>query len=313
MPRDVKSDIQRRTLRRRLKRWTRRFLIFLGVFLASTGLISGVLGLEPINIAKIQIEGNSVVSSDNIESFIEDQVAGSYFSLFPKRNIFIYPENSIKQKALADFERLKEFELKREGLSAIAAKVKERKPYKVWCPPSSLGVSTSAPVEVENATSSPDNSEVHEEGIKEEVRGEDPSKNNCYFLDKTGFIFDKAPSFTDKVYFKYYTIKPTESERSPKGEKVLSDKNFIRVESFLNLLKKLDFKPVKIVHKQHNDYEIYLSSGGGIRFSLDQDLEEVAEALQVSLNSEVFEEKSLDQLQYLDLRFNNKVFYKFKQ
>jgi len=127
----------------------------------------------------------------------------------------------------------------------------------------------------------------------------------CHFIDEDGFIFDEAPYFSGEVYFKFY------------GATNLFEKSFEKLISFKMILENMGLKPVVLFVQENRDVKIFLSTSRGpeIIFKIDSDLEKVAENLGAALTTEPLQsnfKNKYSSLLYIDLRFGNKVYYKFQ-
>jgi hypothetical protein len=148
--------------------------------------------------------------------------------------------------------------------------------------------------------------------IKDEI-GE-----NCYFINNDGYIFDKAPYFSGDIYFKYYTnIKG--DILNPLGLQVLNPERFHGIVRFMDGVSSLGFKPSYWVISSDGIYSLYLkpandNSKPKIIFKEDNNLIEILDNLSISMNKKEFANEinqKYDVLSYIDLRFKNKVLYKF--
>ena len=127
----------------------------------------------------------------------------------------------------------------------------------------------------------------------------------CNFLDEAGFIFDEAPYFSGEVYFKFYGALP---------------KDFAKFISFKQTLETMGLKPVALYVESDEDMRIFLSTksstsmGPEIIFNSSYDLEKTTENLQTALTTEPLQSNfrnKFSSLLYIDLRYGNKVVYKF--
>ena len=132
------------------------------------------------------------------------------------------------------------------------------------------------------------------------------NKEECYFVDEDGLIFGKSPLFSDTVFIKFYTEVPQEN---PIGEYIFSSSEFKNISFFLDAVEKLGVVIVKFGVVDSTDFELTFNNGARVVFSRDGDLSQILANLEAVLNSETLENEKID---YIDLRFGNKVFYKFK-
>jgi len=131
-------------------------------------------------------------------------------------------------------------------------------------------------------------------------RGSDPLfSKNCYFLDESGFIFAPAPDFFGTTYLKFYG----------------GPESFGQINLFLSKLSLFKVKPIELSVSGDGDYEIAIEGGGRIIVNPAKDLAVALENLRVLLTqSELSKNQDFPlALDYIDLRYGNKVFYKLRE
>ena len=255
--------------------------------------ISIVVGLsyysfdKRLAIKDIFINGTSIISWDEISKKVDENLSGKYMYLFSKRNRFIYPHDKLVESLMKSFPRIEELDIKVRDFSLVL-NIKERLGSYLYC-----------------------GSVLPE--IKEEV-GE-----NCYFVNNDGYIFDKAPYFSGDIYFKYYNDINGDNG-NPLGKQVFNSDRFHSIARFIDGVTAFGFKPIYLVKDDDGVYSLYLKAKGvnpdpKIIFKEDNDLDTILDNLSVAMNKkEVANEinSKYDTLSYIDLRFKNKVLYKFQ-
>ncbi len=158
---------QARAQKRRLF-WVRFSIVTFFVLVIVFGLAIAS-SHEKLVIKTFLISGNDSVSTNEILTVANSTTAGRYFGLFARRNFLIYPMFELKGNILEQFKTIKEVDIAWQGWQTVAIKVVERKPHSVWC-------------------------------------GDDPKAPEpvCSFVDKDGFIFDQAPTFSGSLFIKNY-------------------------------------------------------------------------------------------------------------
>jgi len=244
---------------------------------------------EKINIKNIQISGNRVVETKVIENAVQESLSGEYLWFFPKTNFLIFPRKLVKDRLADEFKSLTNIALKVENPETLEITLSERKPAYTWC----------------GDELTPENFEA--------------TDNKCYFMDESGYIFEEAPYFSGEVYFKFFG-KVAEDEESSLGTYFLPN-SFDKILSFKTLLKGVDLKPTSLFVKNDSHLEFYLSSNNlppntpKIIFRENADFEKLIQNLQTALSAEPLQtdfKQKYSSLEYIDLRFGNKVYYKFK-
>ncbi len=131
---------------------------------------------------------------------------------------------------------------------------------------------------------------------------------DCFFLDETGFVFENAPYFTGGVFLKFFDRRAERPQPSP-GEYLLCENDFRRIFGFAGLLDSVF--PVYEIHlKDEGVSEFHIKDGWYIIVEEKGDLRAAYDNL-LSTLKEISDSKN--NLEYIDLRFGSKVYYKYKQ
>jgi len=235
--------------------------------------------LPNLNIKEIKVTGNKIVETKDIESLINEQLSQKYLWLIPKTNILIYPENKLETALSNKFKRLKDLRFSIENNKVLVLAVGERIPKYMWC--------------------------------GDELVEDD--QETCYFLDNEGYIFDQAPYFSGEVYFKFYG--------KPEGEYFMPQQ-FKELVSFIDLLSGIGLKPAVLYLAPDQDINIFLSKGTGalsrpkILLKKNADLHNLAENLDTAVSTDPLMSElktKYSKLEYIDLRFGNKIYYRFHE
>ncbi len=271
--------------RRRRRAFLNKALLYLLALAAMFSLLAYLSRLPGINIKTIETEGNSIVDTEAINGVAERELAGKYLWLFPKTNALFYPKNKIKNSLAREFGRLGEINLTVKNNRSLLIAVTEREPLYTWCganPPAGA----------------------------EEIQA-------CYFLDREGYVFDEAPYFSGEVYFRFYG-SPGVNLENPAGS-YFAPEYFKNLVSFKQNLEVLKLEPTGLHLKTDGDADLFLSGAKNqkpkILIRADADMENLAENLSAALETEPLKTrmaKEYFKLEYLDLRFSNKVYSKFR-
>ena len=91
--------------------------------------------------------------------------------------------------------------------------------------------------------------------------------------------------------------------------------SFKNIIHFKDLVEKMDLKIRSVSIQENKDMNMYLSSGAEIRFNSLSDVEKLSQSLQAAITTPPFStdfKNNPSSLLYIDLRFGNKVYFKFK-
>ncbi|MDD5721381.1 MAG: hypothetical protein PHT16_02965 [Candidatus Pacebacteria bacterium] len=274
--------------KRRHKVFLNKILILLIVVLAFFILLVFLSRLKNINISEVDIVGNKVLDTETLKSAVDKKISGKYIWLFPKTNIFIYPQNTIKNELQNEFKRIKNINLKIKDTKTLGISLIEREAKYTWCGSTDVGrPNFGRPTSVDNT-------------------------EQCYFVDEDGYVFDQAPYFSGNVYFKFYGTQ---------SESYFSKQNFKQLILFRDVLVGMGLKPIAMYATNDGDLQVFLSGKNSsgtepkIILKADADFQNVAENLQAALDTEPLKSKFKNKystLEYIDLRFGNKVYDKFQ-
>src|SRR3989338_4781893 len=165
--------------------WVKISLFFIA-FVLTILCLSELSKFHFVNIKKINIEGNKIIETSVISDIASKHLDGNFlWFLFSKRNAFLYKKNEIIKDSLNTHPRIKNINLNLKNFSVLNIKIEEREPFAFWC--------------------------EKEEG--------DSLVENCFVVDKDGFIFDKSRG---EELFKYYS----ESDNKKIGLSVFDSEKF---------------------------------------------------------------------------------------
>ena len=265
--------------KKKSKNLRKKVYIFLFLFLIVFISLVFVSRIEKINIDQIIVLGNKVIDTKDIENIAQEKLDQKYIGLFPKSNTFVFPEKSIKNNLLTNFKRLTDVNLKVKDNKILEISVTEREGKYIWC------------------------------GDVKPI--ENTLDQKCYFLDTDGYIFDTAPYFSDGVYLKLYGKINNENKIGT----YFAQESFKNIVHFKDLVEKMNLKIRSVSIQENKDMNMYLSTGAEIRFNSLSDVEKLSQSLQAAMITPPFStdfKNNPTSLLYIDLRFGNKVYFKFK-
>lgn len=285
--RNVLSSPRLTQLRRKRKRAFRiKFSIF---FMAGVLVLVGLsfaTRINKLNIDKVMVEGNKVVETEDLEQEIKNDLSGRYFWLFPRTNFLIYPKNKIRNDLANKFKRVKKVSFNVENFKTLHVSIEEYEGKYLWC------------------------------GIVIPVLNNNVEQK-CYFMDSGGYIFDEAPYFSGQVYFKFFGGINLQKE-DPSGN-YFAPEYFGKIITLKDNMEKMNLKPTSFWFESQDEVDISLagepSMSPRVIFKIDSDYQKLTENLQAAISTEPLQTELKDKfysLQYIDLRFGNKVYYRFK-
>lgn len=262
-------------LKKKKRAQRKRLLIIVSIILAILVVLVLIARLEKFRIQDISVSGATVIGGDMVENFSDEVLSGYYLWVVPKDNVLLYSSSRLEKSLMKKFPRFRSVETTLGGVNTLHISVIEREPHALYCGESII-----------------------------------PEGAVCFFLDKSGFIFDKAPAFSDGVYF-VYASEP--SLENPEGRQIVPADEFDTLSSFIENLLALNIDAISLKIGR-SEYDLTFRKGAHILWKEDSDIVLVYSNLETFLRSDVIkaDKDFLDKIKQLDLRTDNKVFYTFK-
>lgn len=282
--RQVSSRVERIKEEKRKKQKRKLSVIFILVFIFLTLLLLACR--IPATLLKtITISGNESIQSEILSQKIYDTVAGNYLYIIPKKNIFLISKSKLEKELKKDFPKLDTVTIKKHPFSRISLVVSERVPEMLYCRTLSEGT--------------------------------------CFFINKQGILFEEAPHFSSPLYF----ILSDQTKNTPVvlGESVFGEETLDKVKNLKRELDILGISATSYIHQTdkedvltiaHLSSEKDYTNTPRIIFKSTQSVSNILSNLTSALNSEKLKESrknNFKDLDYIDLRFDEKVFYKLKK
>lgn len=249
----------------------------------------GVSQKSKWRIENIEISGINVVSEDMVRSITRQKLVGNYFFVYSRGNSYLFPKTEIEQALLETFPRLEGVHIKRIDNNTIGVIAVERKPYALWC--------------------------------GTQFVSEANQFENCWFIDKSGFVFDVAPIFPSGIYVEFYS-ELAEKNTGEQLRSTLPVNHFTFVDNFSGIVRDNIGKPFRISIIENGEFEITIHTsakhpfldGVTIRFKDGSQPEYLLKNLLSAIPAKFPENVALKKkLLYIDLRFGNKVIFGFEE
>jgi hypothetical protein len=245
-------------------------LVVVAVALATA--VSFILRIPSLAIRNVNVEGATVVPIAKVIARVEHVLDTKFLHIFPQKNILTYPKDMIEKTIVREFDRVLSADVEMKSGSALVVRIVDKKPFALWC----------GSVKVIAAT-------------------------DCYFVDERGTIFASAPYFSGTAFIKYYGVIPAEK---PVGAELLDPERFGSLGKFVLSLRNLGLEPQDVVLGPAS-HEVYFRGGGKILFTGEDPYTKLFDNLESVLASAFKNTASSSRkFEYIDLRFDNRVFYK---
>ncbi len=136
------------------------------------------------------------------------------------------------------------------------------------------------------------------------------NKEQCFFIDENGVVYGAAPTFSEPVYYRYFGT--TTGSVLPK--QYLTAEQFQALMALCDaLVPKVPNTTIESVEVDANgDVQVQFTNNFVLRFALADAGGDIFERFSLALTSEPMKSHQLSELEYLDLRFGDKLYYKLR-
>ncbi len=226
-----------------------------------------------LKIQTILMHGIKELDYEAVMAKTTSIIQGKYLKLIPKDNYFLVSKRKIIKSLMEEFKKIKSVETKKTFPVAISIEIKERDSLILWC-----------------------------------------SGGPCYIIDESGFAYTSSDLDAPEVaQNNLIQIIDTSAHPAEIGEKILNEEYVSYLLTLREKIKKSDLKVSEQWHtpsRMADEVEIETSEGWRIYFSNKINPDRALRTLKTFLDEEIGNKK--EKLEYVDLRIENKVFYRLK-
>jgi cell division septal protein FtsQ len=227
-------------------------------------------------VANIAITGQENIETSSIEKEIKSRLDGQFFHLVSKNNLLLMKTSGLERDIAEKFKKINRVEIKRKFPSGLIVDITEKKLRMIFC-----------------------------------------SREKCFILDETGNAFEEIGENSQEYAASNLPVLKDSSnpEVSPGGRMVdpsyidFSDSVKNKLERELDIFLEREYSTPNRIS---GDLKVTTKDGWGIYFDAGLDAGKEVEILKTVLDEKIPQGERVN-LEYIDLRSDNKVFYKFKE
>jgi len=282
-----KAEILNSSRRRERRDRASRLLLGATLILFLVGGTMALFNLSWLRVTAVTVIGETDTDRVAITAFVKERLAGRWLGLIPRDSVFFLTDNLLAESEFkARFPGLASARVDWINLNALQVAVTDEPSKMLWCVVAAAG-------------------------------------KQCYHLAPSGLIYQPAPSFSIQVLTEIETDRPVTTTH----QQVIAPAILARVLALVDFVEVNlsgwlpdGWRLLKVETRTANDFALVLVQGDNLErvsriiFSAEASVEDTA----INLNSVLGNEEFLaewratgGQLEYLDLRFPGKVFYRF--
>lgn len=259
------------TLKRKKNR-IKKIKIYITISLILIFLILLVLAtrISSLQITEIKISGNTFVTNQEIEGKAQAILKKNILGIIPERNIFLFPKKELKD-SLKENPAVIDVKIRKKYFNTISIEINEQEKEMIYC--------TSI------------------------------EKTDCYYINKSGFIYAKVNEF---IIPEQERILYIEKAQKNIKDNVTDEKTYSSLVLFIKNVGRYDIKVGEIYLKPDGVIEFVTREQVRLITSIFDDFGKDFTNLIALFDKGVIAKDQISQIDYIDLRFGNKVFYKNK-
>ncbi|MBI5045781.1 MAG: FtsQ-type POTRA domain-containing protein [Candidatus Niyogibacteria bacterium] len=292
------------------RRFLRRLVFLLFILSMVTGGIIYFFRAPYFRVKNIEIDGLSGLAREQVLRETKTLIFGNMALVFPYDNMFVVSTDKLAENLSRKFLDIKDLTVARQWPSGLKIGGSERVTWAIYCRAPVLSKSEAIGYKTQSSellrVVAPVLSKSEAIGYKTQSSELSRVVNACFLADSGGMLFSGAPDFQGNLLLKIYDERGVALKT---GDAVFNLKDFsIMAEFVVQLENDLNNRVSRIVLKDGGVKEFYLKDW----YVLTDDSVDYKTArnnLNLTL-SEIGDNRGL--LEYIDLRFSNKIFYKFK-
>jgi cell division septal protein FtsQ len=228
-----------------------------------------------LQIQNIQVVGATQEYPEIVTALIDSHLHQSSHTYISSNTIFTFDQAAIQNAILQAFPHVKSVTLARPSTfsKTLVVTLTERTPYGTWCADGST----------------------------------------CFFFDNSGYVYAAldASSSTTTAALPYIFLGGIASSSSPIGQSFVSA-HLPGIVSFLTLLAQSGYHPTGARVENEQDFTVALTEGYAVKASFGEDPGQLIRNLQLILSTADGLQNQIAKLDYVDLRFGDRVYYKLK-
>jgi len=243
------------------------------ILLIAVGVWYGARRPE-VTIASVVVSGGDTVPHELVENKVASVLEGTYALFIPHRFSYMFPEADIIE-AVNSIPRVHDAAVAKSSRNEIAVTFEEYVPYALWCDSVAINASATPPL--------------------------------CMFVDDQGFAYAEAPTLLGETLLRF--VK--EEKKPEKGASVYDADTLRKYTLFSDAITEHHKRRLRaITETKDKDLLLHLNGGVTVLIAEGEGVEDAFEKIESLFEAEEFEGKTLEEFEYIDLRFGSKVYVK---
>lgn len=287
---------------RLIEKKRRKKIIF--IFISVALFILFIVGLSYLSnhkafyIEDIEVNELRFIDPVEVENLTREELKGKFMWLFSKSNSITFSRSKIEKSIREKYVSVKRADIDFRGFHKIRINIIENEPVAKWC-----DVKVNTILEPDHQNSSGSDSVI-------------PNTNSnrdsevCYFLNENGLVFVREPDVHAGRYITFFGF--INDEKTPLGQTFANKNKFKELIDLTKFIRRLDISTEEIWTKTGEVYTLVTDSGAKLHIDNEDDITTIFSNLETVIEQDAINKAQFKNIDYIDLRFGNRVFYRLK-
>lgn len=256
-------------------------LVIVALALAGVGAWY-LLNLRFLRIERIEIRGQRLLAASELEAAVREMLGGSYFGAVPRNNFFFISGEELERGLVRRFSAIEQIAVDRIFPNRLAVNITERTLWGIYCDRPSARPEPGA------------------DGVSAEER-------SCFYLDTRGIAYEELSDVRGWLLPVIYASRPVKA-----GEQAVpaSALRYFKEADAAAAAASARILSMRLATTTADDVRLDLAEGWHLLVATSRPVSDWGRALATVLEQEIRGRRS--ELEYVDLRFGAKVFYKYR-
>lgn len=238
---------------------------------------------QKLHIQSLRIHGAEAVAASDIERVVREYMSEWVWGLFPRSNYALFSSDEVSKRITKAFLRVSEAHVEKTFPDLADVTIRERTPWGIVCEGTTNARIASSTIESDQWPV-------------------------CAYVDQSGFAYEYSPmlfgALTKKIFLGDADVAV--------GESAVPDERLRMYDDFRDHFSRFALPVTAMVMTKENPRDVHMYVGDWyILVDRDSRAKDVAKVLRPLLEREL--SGKMSRIDYIDLRFGNKVFYKLKK
>lgn len=238
---------------------------------------------QKLHIQSLRIHGAEAVAASDIERVVREYMSERVWGLFPRSNYALFSSDEASGRITKAFLRVSEAHIEKTFPDLADVTIRERMPWGIVC-------NGTASVRISSS-------------MIESDQGPE-----CIYVDQSGFAYEHSPvlfgALTKKIFLG--------DENAAVGGHAVPDERLRMYDDFKDHFSRFALPITAMAMTKENPRDVHMYVGDWyVLVDRDSRAEDVARVLRPLLEQEL--SGKMSRIDYIDLRFGNKVFYRLKK